>query len=329
MRALVVALGLAWVGIAAAGAPDARTKAFLEAWLRAQNDGNFAAYRELYAETFHGVRRSGKKALTFDRAGWLADRERMFKKKMVVKASEVDLDKRELRFTQEFEQGRYHDTGKKVLTLEDHAGTLLIAGEELLDSQPVPQAAASDGCPSAPQEKKTSTDDMTTTEVTELQATVGKACVSVALTEERESNGETETRQWNAKIVRYNAGREVESRDEKAANFAQVERFAVDGDTVVLEWTDAHGCYSSGISTDHHVKKRMVASTKGAPKTTTLSDTFFLCPPSPEGLSSCQLNCEMDKFHAIERACTSDAACDKAQARYDAKHKPCSEVCDR
>src|SRR5687768_16879105 len=46
-------------------------------WLAAQNGGDFAAYSKLYDARFQGVRRSGKKTVKLDRAGWIADRERM------------------------------------------------------------------------------------------------------------------------------------------------------------------------------------------------------------------------------------------------------------
>src|SRR5438105_2725239 len=52
--------------------------ALVERWQAAQNKGDFAAYQALYATAFRGVRRSGARVSEFDRAGWLADRERMF-----------------------------------------------------------------------------------------------------------------------------------------------------------------------------------------------------------------------------------------------------------
>src|SRR5262245_24156399 len=59
---------------------------FLAAWVKTQTDGDFAAYSALYADRFRGIRRSGPRTVKLDRAGWMKDRERMFKKKMLVKA---------------------------------------------------------------------------------------------------------------------------------------------------------------------------------------------------------------------------------------------------
>ena len=49
----------------------------------AQNTGNFDAYQSLCAPSFSGVRRSGPRNASFDRAGWMADRQRMFQKPTV------------------------------------------------------------------------------------------------------------------------------------------------------------------------------------------------------------------------------------------------------
>jgi hypothetical protein len=64
-------------------------QAAFEGWLKAQNDGDFAAYSALYAAEFTGVRRSGPEKRHFDRDGWLKDRARMFKAKMKVTTSDA------------------------------------------------------------------------------------------------------------------------------------------------------------------------------------------------------------------------------------------------
>src|SRR6476646_8105289 len=68
-------------------APEART--LVDAWLAAQNKGDFAAYEKLYAKKLTGVRRSGSRTVQLDRAGWMRDRQRMFQKPMKVSASEL------------------------------------------------------------------------------------------------------------------------------------------------------------------------------------------------------------------------------------------------
>jgi ketosteroid isomerase-like protein len=125
-----------------ADAPDQADRkdaeALLAAWLAAQNRGDYPAYQALYADRFTGVRRSGVKIRRFDRAGWMADRTRMFKKPMVVAAEALVViahgAQTHLFFTQTFEQGTYKDTGRKWMALERTAGGMRIAREEMLDS---------------------------------------------------------------------------------------------------------------------------------------------------------------------------------------------------
>ncbi len=113
-------------------------EALLAGWLSAQNQGDFAAYQKLYGDTFIGVRRSGAKVRRFDRAGWMADRGRMFAKPMVVAADGLSAmshgAQTHLFFTQSFEQGSYKDTGRKWMALERTGDGLRIVREEMLDS---------------------------------------------------------------------------------------------------------------------------------------------------------------------------------------------------
>jgi len=110
----------------------------LTAWLAAQNGGDFAGYQKLYADRFTGVRRSGAKVRRFDRAGWMADRRRMFEKPMVVATDAVSVmahgAQTHLFFTQSFEQGSYKDTGRKWMALERTSAGMRIVREEMLDS---------------------------------------------------------------------------------------------------------------------------------------------------------------------------------------------------
>ena len=55
-------------------APDDVVQAVIDAWLAAQNGGDFAAYQALYADKMEGVKRVGPRTWRFDRKGWLADR---------------------------------------------------------------------------------------------------------------------------------------------------------------------------------------------------------------------------------------------------------------
>ena len=118
----------------------------LDDWLAAQNTGDFAAYDKLYAGQFFGVKRVGANKTTYDRAGWLEDRGRMFKNKMVVEADGVTISTNPrsavVHFTQSFSSGKFRDVGPKQLIVIVEGGDLKISREEMLQSQPAPALAA-------------------------------------------------------------------------------------------------------------------------------------------------------------------------------------------
>jgi ketosteroid isomerase-like protein len=128
--------------------PTATARAVVERWVQAQNTGDFTAYGALYAQTFHGVRRSGKRMARFDRAGWLRDRARMFKKPIRVEVADVAVQPEaqgaRVTFAQTFTTGSYRDVGPKRLTLVEEGGALRIAGEEMLAASRVPVARPGD-----------------------------------------------------------------------------------------------------------------------------------------------------------------------------------------
>lgn len=116
----------------------AEAQALVDAWLQAQNKGDFEAYQKLYAQRMTGVRRSGEVAKSFARPGWLADRRRMFAKQMQVTASEVQITAgptAAVQFSQQFASGNFSDVGPKRLVLVREAGEVRIAREEMLASQ--------------------------------------------------------------------------------------------------------------------------------------------------------------------------------------------------
>ena len=84
------------------------------------------------------MRRSGAKVARFDHDGWMRDRQRMFAHAMTVTADgehAVELrDRVFVSFTQTFEQGSYHDEGRKGLVLARRPTGLAIVHEEMLDS---------------------------------------------------------------------------------------------------------------------------------------------------------------------------------------------------
>jgi ketosteroid isomerase-like protein len=142
--ALVVALG----GVARADTAGAdlspQVRALVDAWLQAQNRGDFAAYEKLYAQKFTGVRRSGTRSVSLDRAGWMRDRKRMFQKPMKVALSDIKIAaagaSARIAFTQDWESGSYHDRGPKQLVVVREADGVRIAREELLTSEKAPSA---------------------------------------------------------------------------------------------------------------------------------------------------------------------------------------------
>lgn len=122
----------------AATIPEAAVKELVDAWLAAQNHGQFEAYAGLYAEKFFGVKRAGQRETRFDRAGWLKDRERMFSKPMTVEAGDLRVRttsaSADVELTQHWTSGKFEDNGPKRLLIVREAGKLKIAQEEMLRS---------------------------------------------------------------------------------------------------------------------------------------------------------------------------------------------------
>jgi ketosteroid isomerase-like protein len=119
---LVAALFVSGVAAREARADDqSQARATLDRWLDAQNSGDFAAYEALYARGFTGVKRARTRTTSFDREGWLKDRERMFQKKMKVEATNVRILAKPktalVVFTQRWSSGKYTDVGSKQLLL--------------------------------------------------------------------------------------------------------------------------------------------------------------------------------------------------------------------
>ena len=70
---------------------SAKVEALVKDWVKAQNDGDFDAYKASYADKFYGIKRVGPKTYKYDHDGWVKDRARMFKKKMQVIADDIDI----------------------------------------------------------------------------------------------------------------------------------------------------------------------------------------------------------------------------------------------
>ncbi len=140
-------------GTASAGGPRAviavdedAVRKLVDAWLAAQNSGDFAAYQALYAPKLEGVKRVGARTWRYDRAGWLADRQRMFKHPMTVTARDLVIKGSNIAATvelvQTFSQGKFKDEGPKHLVLVKGPSGFQIAREEMLRSDVGGSAAA-------------------------------------------------------------------------------------------------------------------------------------------------------------------------------------------
>jgi hypothetical protein len=137
------------VAIPARRVQPAAVQAFLDAWLKAQNDQDFDTYESLYASRFEGVRRSGARTVRLDRTGWIADRKRMFKKRMSVELRDVEIEPfatgAAVRFTQRWASGKYEDIGPKLMVIVLEGDALRMAREEMLSSQLLDAAATDTG----------------------------------------------------------------------------------------------------------------------------------------------------------------------------------------
>lgn len=125
---------------AARAIEDAEVNGLLDAWLAAQNRGDFEAYQALYAQRFHGVRRTRERVVALDRKGWMADRRRMFERPMVVSVDQVTIAKGStsaiVDVVQSWSSARFADTGPKRFLVVREGGALRIAQEEMLASRP-------------------------------------------------------------------------------------------------------------------------------------------------------------------------------------------------
>lgn len=118
---------------------SAKVEALVKDWVKAQNDGDFAAYKASYADKFYGIKRVGPKTYKYDLDGWIKDRSRMFQKKMEVIAADIDIQPSSttavVKFTQTWASGTYKDVGPKQLIVVKQGGALKISSEEMLSSK--------------------------------------------------------------------------------------------------------------------------------------------------------------------------------------------------
>ncbi len=118
---------------------EARARQVIDAWQKAQNDQDFAAYQKLYAERMVGIKRVGDRKFEYVRKGWLDDRGRMFKKPMRVGVESLSVvatpQSAVATFVQTFEQGTFKDSGQKQIVMSVQGPDLVIAREEMVESR--------------------------------------------------------------------------------------------------------------------------------------------------------------------------------------------------
>jgi hypothetical protein len=133
--------------------PESEVRSLVDAWLGAQNSGNFAAYQQIYATRFAGIKRAGQRVRSFDRVGWFKDRERMFQRPMQGNVMSVAIEAMvivgsqataRIQFVQSFERGTFKDRGRKEMVLVREGGVLRIAREEMLVSEMERQSTLSE-----------------------------------------------------------------------------------------------------------------------------------------------------------------------------------------
>ncbi len=118
---------------------EASVRAALDAWVRAQNQGDFVSYERAYAERFTGIKRNDSRVFQADRAGWLADRKAMFARPLTVATEDIQISGSptfvRVRFTQDFRTPTFHDRGPKELQLTKAGNAWQIVREEMLASE--------------------------------------------------------------------------------------------------------------------------------------------------------------------------------------------------
>jgi len=117
---------------------ETQVRELVEAWLAAQNSGDFKAYEKLYASRFTGVKRSGTYTRSFRRPDWLKDRAGMFSRKMTVSIDKLKVmvsdGAARVSFEQTWASGDYKDVGPKQMVIVPTPEGPRITREEMLAS---------------------------------------------------------------------------------------------------------------------------------------------------------------------------------------------------
>lgn len=124
---------------------DGQVAGVLDRWVATQNSGDFAAYSRLYSSRFYGVKRAGHRRSSFDRGGWLVDREPMFSGPIRVEATGVSArlagTSAVVNFEQRWRSKAFEDVGRKRLVIVLEGGAARISREEMLSSKVIREAS--------------------------------------------------------------------------------------------------------------------------------------------------------------------------------------------
>ncbi|MEZ4945647.1 MAG: hypothetical protein R2804_08975 [Cyclobacteriaceae bacterium] len=111
----------------------------LKDWLASQNEGDFNKYKYFYSKDFYGIKRAGESEYSFNREDWLTDRKRMFHKKMIVRATDIQIVLKDtihkVVFNQDWQSNSFRDYGAKLLLVSQNKNTFKIIREEMLESK--------------------------------------------------------------------------------------------------------------------------------------------------------------------------------------------------
>jgi hypothetical protein len=160
-----------------------------------------------------------------------------------------------------------------------------------------------------------------------LEVAKGQLRLTVKLTTTTESNGEFESSEWSAAAELHRGSTVVDSKTAEAPDFAKVEKFAVDGDRVILDTYDLSSDCKGGEFYDGAKVHRLFRIVKGAiALEEKRTDDWGMCTPSNEGVSDCEHRCHMQRYNAMESVCRGPAnreKCEEALAEYDQNAEPC------
>jgi hypothetical protein len=114
----------------------------LNAWVRAQNGGDFKTYAALYADDFEGVRRSNGSSVKRDKAAWLREAQPAFATSRSVRLHFLEMANDDISFVQVSGSDRSREASARDIHLERVGDRFLIASEDVRSSRLLSTARA-------------------------------------------------------------------------------------------------------------------------------------------------------------------------------------------